>query len=137
MIDAYKSTVAPNLQLSLGLFLQKGSNGSRIGGNYPFRARKPEPLPESFFFVASTETPTLLEKRDHLIREGRKTLGINIHKQIEAVGGTLVDPLLHKVDYLLRCADKPIMSAAASGDNLTNGDGSVLQQTVSRCPVSG
>ena len=29
------------------------------------------------------------------------------------------------------------MSAAASGDNLRNGDGSVLQQTVSRCPVSG
>lgn len=94
-------------------------------------------MPESFFFVASTETPKLLEKRDHLIREGRKTVGINIHKQIEAVGGTLVDPLLHKVDDLLRCADEPIMSAAASGDNLTNGDGSVLQQTVSRCPVSG
>src|SRR5271168_4274039 len=115
MIDAYKpSTVAPNLAPSLGLFLQKGSNGSRTGRNYPFRARKPEPLPESFFFVASTETPTLLEKRDHLIREGRKTLGINIHKQIEAVGATLVDPLLHKVDDLLRCADEPIMSAAAS-----------------------
>jgi hypothetical protein len=45
-------------------------------------------LLESCFFVPSTETPTLLEKRDHLIREGRKTLGINIHKQIEAGGGT-------------------------------------------------
>ena len=60
-----------------------------------------------------------------------------IHKQVEAVGRTLIYPLLHKVDNLLRGADEPIMSATASGDNLTNGDGSVLQQTVSRCPVSG
>ena len=125
------------LQPSARRFLQKGGNGPRTGGQHSFRPRKTKPLPESFFFVASTETPALLEKRNHLIYEGRKTLWINIHKQVEAVGGTLVDPLLHKVDDLLRCADEPIMSAAASGDNLTNGDGSVLQQTVSRCPVSG
>ena len=122
---------------SARLFLQKGGNGPRTGGQHSFRARETKPFPESFFFVASTETPPLLEKWNYLIREGRKTLGINIHKQVEAVGGTFVDPLLHKVDDLLRCADEPIMSATASGDNLTNGDGSVLQQTGSRCPVSG
>ena len=122
---------------STWLFLQKGGNGPRTGGQHSFRAREAKPFPESFFFVVSTETPAFLEKRDHLIHEGLKTLGVNIHKQVEAVGGTLVDPLLHEVDNLLRCADEPIMSAAASGDNLTNGDGSVLQQTVSRCPVSG
>ena len=122
---------------SARLFLQKGGNGPRTGGQHSYRARETKPFPKSFFFVASTETSALLEKRNHLIREGLKTLGINIHKQVEAVGGTLVDPLLHEVDDLLRCADEPIMSAAASGDNLTNGDGSVLQQTVSRCPVSG
>ena len=118
-------------------FLQKGGNGARTGGQHPFRAREPKPFPESFFFVASTETPALLEQRYHLICEGLKTLGVDIHKQVEAVGGTLVDPLLHKLDDLLRRADEPVMSAAALGDNLTNGDGSVLQQTVSRCPVSG
>ena len=123
--------------LSARLFLQKGGNGPRTGGQHSCRARETKPFPESFFFVASTETPALLEKRNHLIREGLKTLGINIHKKVEAVGGTLVNPLLHKVDDLLRCADEPIMSAAASGDNLTNGDGSVLQQMLSRCPVSG
>jgi len=72
-----------------------------------------------------------------MVRERFKTLRIDIHKQVETVGGPLVDPLLHKVDDLLRCAHEPIMSGAASGDNLANGDGSVLQQTVSRCPVSG
>ena len=122
---------------STRLFLQKGGNGPRTGGQHSCRARETKPFPESFFFVASTEAPAFLEKRNDLIRKGLKTLGINIHKQVEAVGGTLVDPLLHKVDDLPRCADEPIMSAAASGDNLTNGDGPVLQQTVSRCPVSG
>ena len=119
------------------LFLQKGGNGPRTGGQHSFRARETKPFPESFFFVVSTETPALLKKRNHLIREGLKTLGVNIHKQVEAVSSALVDPLFHEVDNLLRRADEPIMSAAASGDNLTNGDGSVLQQTVSRCPVSG
>ena len=122
---------------STRLFLQKGGNGPRTGGQHSFRAWETKPFPESFFFVASTETPALLEKRNHLIREGLKTLGINIHKQVEAVGRALVCPLFHEVDDLLRCADEPIVSASASGDNLTNGDGSVLQQTVSRCPVSG
>src|SRR5262249_42647720 len=69
--------------------------------------------------------------------ESLQPLGVNVHKHVEAVGRTLVNPLLHKVDNLLRGADEPIMSTTASGDNLTNGDGSVLQQTVSRCPVSG
>ena len=111
---------------SAWLFLQKGGNGSRTSGQHSCGPWKTKPFPESFFFVASTETPALLEKRNHLIREGLKTLGVNIHKQVEAVGGTLVDPLLHKVDDLLRCADEPIMSTTASGGNLTNGDGSVL-----------
>src|SRR5215469_1207259 len=122
---------------SVRLFLQKGGNGPRAGGQHSFRARESKSLPESFFFVASTETPALLEKRNYLIHEGLKTLGIHIHKQVEAVGSTLVDPFLHKIDDLLGCADEPIMSAATAGDNLTNRDGSVLKQAVSRCPVSG
>ena len=96
-----------------------------------------KPFPEGFCFVAATEPPALLEKRNHLARESLQPLGVNVHKHVEAVGRTLVHPLLHKVDNLLRGADEPIMSTTASGDNLTNGDGSVLQQTVSRCPVSG
>ena len=119
------------------LFLQKGGNGSRTSGQHSCRSWKAKPFPESFCFVASTEPPALLEKRNHLARESLKPLGVNVHKHVEAVGRTLVDPLLHKVDNLLRGADEPIMSTTASGDNLTNGDGSVLQQTVSRCPVSG
>src|SRR3954451_21629121 len=126
-----------NFLPSARLFLQKGGNGPRTGGQHSCRARETKPFPESFFFVASTEAPALLEKRNHLIHEGCKTLGINIHKNVEAVGGTLVNPFLHKVNDLLRCAHEPIMSAASSGDNLTNGDGSVLQQPISRCPVSG
>src|SRR5580704_16039231 len=105
--------------------------------NCPCGPWKTKPFPESFCFVASTEPPALLEKRNHLARESLKPLGVNVHKHVEAVGRTLVDPLLHKVDNLLRGADEPIMSTTAPGDNLTNGDGSVLQQTVSRGPVSG
>ena len=118
------------------LFLQKGGNGSRTSRQHSCRPWKTKPFPESFCFVASTEPPALLEKRNYLACESLKPLGVNVHKHVEAVGRTLVDPLLHKVDNLLRGAE-PIMSTTASGDNLTNGDGSVLQQTVSRCPMSG
>ena len=108
------------------LFLQKGGNGSRTSGQHSCGPWKAKPFPESFCFVASTEPPALLEKRNHLARESLQPLGVNVHKHVEAVGRTLVDPLLHKVDNLLRGADEPIMSTTASGDNLTNGDGSVL-----------
>ena len=139
---AYRSRVGgssrrENFLPSARLFLQKGGNGSRTSGQHSCRPWKTKPFPESFCFVASTEPPALLEKRNHLTRESLKPLGVNVHKHVETVGRTLVDPLLHKVDNLLRGADEPIMSTTASGDNLTNGDGSVLQQTVSRCPVSG
>ena len=139
---AYHSRVGGNSRRgsflpSACLFLQKGGNGSRTSRQHSCRPWKTKPFPESFCFVASTEPPALLEKRNHLARESLKPLGVNVHKHVEAVGRPLVHPLLHKVDNLLRGADKPIMSATASGDNLTNGDGSVLQQTVSRCPVSG
>ena|ERR1051325_1903373 len=117
--------------------MQQRGNRLRIGGQHSLRARKTKPFPESFFLIASTKTPALLEKRDHVIRKALKTLRINVHKQVEAVGGTLVDPLLHEVDNLLRCSDQPIHSATAAGDNLTNGNGSILQQTVARCPMAG
>ena len=119
------------------LFLQKGGNGSRTSRQHSCRPWKTKPFPKSFCFVASTEPPALLEKRNHLARKGLKPLGVNVHKHVEAVGRAFVDPLLHKVDNLLRGADEQIMTTAAARDNLTNGDGSVLQQTVSRCPVSG
>src|SRR6516225_9199943 len=118
------------------LFLQKRGNGSRTSGQHSWGPWKTKPFPEGFCFVASTEPPALLKKRNHLTRESLQPLGVNVHKHVEAVGSTLVDPLLHKVDNLLRGADEPIMSTTASGDNLTNGDGSVLQQTVSRCPMA-
>jgi 1-aminocyclopropane-1-carboxylate deaminase len=79
----------------------------------------------------------LLEKRDHLIRESLQPLGVNVHKHVETAGRTLVDSLLHKVNDLLGGADEPIMSTTAAGYNLTNGHRSILQQTGSRCPVSG
>src|SRR6516165_1237593 len=104
------------------LFLQKGGNGSRTSGQHYCRPWKTKPFPESFCFVASTEPPALLEKGNHLARESLQPLGVNVHKHVEAVGRTLVDPLLHKVDNLLRGADEPIMSTTPSGDNLTNGD---------------
>ena len=139
---AYRSRVGGgsrqgNFLLSACLFLQQGGNGSRTSEQHSWGPWKTKPFPESFCFVASTEPPALLGKRNHLARESLKPLGVNVHKHVEAVGRTLVDPLLHKVDNLLRGADEPIMSTTASGDNLTNGDGSVLQQTVSRCPMSG
>jgi hypothetical protein len=63
---------------SARLFLQKGGNGPRTGGQHSFWARETKPFPEGYFFVASTEPPALLEKRNHLIHKGLKTLGINI-----------------------------------------------------------
>ncbi len=71
-------------------------------GQHSCRPGKAKPFPEGFFFVASTETSALLEQRYHLLGEGLKTLGIDIHKQVEAIGRALVDPLFHKVDDLLR-----------------------------------
>src|SRR5262249_17031239 len=111
---------------SARLFLQKGRNGSRTGGQHSFWAWETKPFPQSFFFVASTETPTLLEKPNPLIPENLKTLWVHVHKHVETVGRTLIHPLLHKVDNLLRGADEPIMSTTASRYNLTNSDGSVL-----------
>src|SRR6202035_1967725 len=73
-----------NFLPSAQLFLQKGGNGPRTGGQHSFRARETKPFPESFFFVASTEPPALLEKRNHLARESLKPLGVNVHKHIEA-----------------------------------------------------
>ena len=123
-----------NFLPSACLFLQERGNGSRTSGQHSCGPWKAKPFPESYCFVASTEPPALLEKRNHLAREVSSPR-VNVHKHVEAVGRTLVDPLLHKVDNLLRGAE-PIMSTTASGDNLTNGDGSVLQQTVSRCPMA-
>src|SRR5215831_4922299 len=126
-----------NFLPSACLFLQKGGNGSRTSGQHSCRPRKTKPFPESFCFVAPAETPALLEKRNHLTRESLQPLGVNVHEHVETVGRTLVDPLLHKVDNLLRCADKAVMSAAAAGNDLTNGEGAIFQQARSRCPVSG
>ena len=53
------------------LFLQKGGNGSRTSGQHSCRPWKTKPFPESSCcFVASTEPPALLEKRNHLARAG-------------------------------------------------------------------
>src|ERR1051325_5880623 len=112
---------------SVCLFLQKGSNGLRTIGQHSCRPGKAKPFPERFFFIAATETSALLKQRYHLLREGLKTPGIDIHKQVEAVSRALVDPLFHKVDDLLWRADEPIHSATATGDNLTNGNGSILK----------
>ena len=115
-----------NFLPSACLFLQQGGNGSRTGGQHSLGPWKTRPFPESFCFVILTEPPALLEKRNHLARESLQPLGVNVHKHVEAVGRPLVDPLLHKVDNLLRGANEPVMSTTTSGDNLTNGDGSVL-----------
>src|ERR1051325_10154291 len=126
----YNRKVAPGEPTpSVCLFLQKSGNGLRTSGQHSCRPGKAKPFPECFFFVAATETSALLEQRNHLLREGVKPLGIDSHKRVDPVGGALVDPLFHKVDDLLRRADDPIHSATAAGDDLTNGNGSILQQT--------
>ena len=73
-----------NFLPSARLFLQKGGNGPRTGGQHSFWARETKPFPEGFFFVASTEPPALLEKRNHLIHKGLKTLGINVYDRLVA-----------------------------------------------------
>ena len=60
------------------------------------------------------------------------------HKDVtKTVGRAFIDPLFHEVGDLLRRADKPIHSATAAGDNLTNGNGPILQQPVACCPMAG
>ena len=65
--------------MSASLLLQKRGNGLCASGQHSCRPGKAKPFPESFFFVASTETSALLEQRYHLIREGLKTFGVDIH----------------------------------------------------------
>ena len=59
-------------------------------------------VPGGFLFRSFDGTARASEKRNHLARESLKPLGVNVHKHVKAVGRTLVDPLLHKVDNLLR-----------------------------------
>jgi hypothetical protein len=70
------------------LFLQQRGNRLRTGGQHSFRAGETKPFPQSFFLTASTETPAFLEKRDHLIDKGLKTLGINRLKPSAARSST-------------------------------------------------
>src|SRR5439155_12029288 len=58
-----------NFLPSACLFLQKGGNGSRTSGQHSCGPWKTKPFSESFCFVAATEPPALLEKRNHLARE--------------------------------------------------------------------
>ena len=89
-------------------------------------AAETQTVPAEFFLRSFDGNTRVSGEADHLIRESLQPFGINVHKHVEAVGRTLVDPLLQKADNLLRGADEPIMSTTAAGDNLTNGDGSVL-----------